>query len=126
MDVIRRLNRSRQDHGSERRKHLRHRACFRVSVIPCDRNGETIGSRFDVVARDLSSAGMSIMYSRPAPSEYLLVEIATGSTPGLKLIAKVVRSRPAGMFYETGVSFQTRSDTSAELPDPPGGNAAAS
>lgn len=37
------------------------------------------------------------MSSRPVPSEYLRVEIATGSTPGLKSIAKVARSRPVGM-----------------------------
>lgn len=126
MDVIRRLNQLSPHHDHERRKQLRYRACFRVSVIPCNRNGEAIGPGFQAVARDLSSSGMSIMYSRPAPSEFLLVELAAGSTPGLRLIGKVVRSRPAGMFYETGVCFQTRSNTSADFPAPSSGNAAAS
>lgn len=126
MDVIRRLNQLGQHHDHERRKRLRYRACFRITVVPCDRNGDAIGSGFQALARDLSSSGMSIMYSRPAPSEYLQVEIGTDSGPGLRLMAKVVRSRPAGMFYETGVCFLARSDTGADFPAPPGGNAAAS
>lgn len=126
MDVIRRLNQLSQHHDHERRKQLRYRACFRISIVPCDRNGGTIGSGFQALARDLSSSGMSIMYSRPVSSEYLQVEIETGSGPGLRLMAKVVRSRPAGMFYETGVCFLTRSDAGADLPAPSGGNAAAS
>ena len=88
----------------DRRHHHRYQFSVPAHVQPLDTRFEPIGKPVATVTRDLSAAGIGLLYSSPIESAY--VEVTINSPDGTKrLLVKVLRCRPIGAFFDIGGCF---------------------
>lgn len=74
-------------------------------VIPLDQNHKPIGNCFEAYGRNVSAGGAGIVHTRSLRAEYVAVQISTRAGQMLKMIAKVIRCKPLGRFYDIGLQF---------------------
>jgi hypothetical protein len=90
---------------SERRESVRYVAVLEVVVVPLDETYKSIGKPFLALTRDVSTSGMCLLHTRPAPTPLLFVEIARPPEPPLKVVLQVCRNRRIGQFFEIAGNF---------------------
>jgi hypothetical protein len=90
---------------SERRESIRYTAVLEVIVVSLDENRKSNGKPFVALTRDVSTAGMCLLHTRPAPSPLLFIEILRPPEPALKVVLQVRRNRRIGQFFEIAGDF---------------------
>jgi len=90
---------------SERRESVRYAAVLEVVVVPLDGGHKSIGKPYLALTRDVSTAGMCLLHTRPAPTPLLFVEITRPPEPPLKVVLQVCRNRRIGQFFEIAGNF---------------------
>jgi PilZ domain len=76
-----------------------------VVVQPLNESNRPSGRPFPAVTRDVSTGGLCLMHTRPAPTAALFVEIQRPDETPLYVVLKVLRNRPVGPFYEIAGEF---------------------
>jgi hypothetical protein len=90
---------------SERRESIRYTAVLEVVVVPLDGKRKSIGKPFLALTRDVSTTGMCLFHTRPAPAPLLFIEIERPPEPTLKVVLQVRRNRRIGQFFEIAGDF---------------------
>ena len=91
----------------DRRHHHRYQFSVPAHVQPLDDRFGPIGKPLASVTRDLSAAGIGLLYTSPIDAPYLevTIELPAGTK---RLIVKVLRCRPIGAFFDIGGCFVAR------------------
>jgi hypothetical protein len=89
----------------EMRRSKRYGAVLEVVVIPLNEHFRPSGLPFLAVTRDVSTGGMCMLHTRPAPSAKLFVEIERPNEAALDVVLKVRRNRRVGQFFEIAGDF---------------------
>jgi hypothetical protein len=90
---------------SERRESIRYTAVLEVIVVPLDENRKSTGKPFLALTRDVSTSGMCLLHTRPAPTPLLFIEITRPPEAPLNIVLQVRRNRRIGQFFEIAGDF---------------------
>jgi hypothetical protein len=83
--------------GYERRRERRYSLITNVIAVPLDENGCPAGEPFIAISSGMSTSGMRLIHTCPAPSGLLFLEI---DEQPVRLLLTVLRSRPVGPCFE--------------------------
>lgn len=93
----------------ERRRHSRFPIVMTISLVPLDsKQLVPNGDPYEVVLRNLSRAGVSILSSRAMVEKYVAIEIKTVANPDLRFVVEILRCSPFGRFYEVAGRIAAR------------------
>jgi hypothetical protein len=98
---------------SERRESTRYTAVLEVVVVPLDAERKSTGKPFLALTRDVSTTGMCLLHTRPAPAPLLFIEITRPPESPLKVVLQVRRNRRIGQFFEIAGDFVAADTNSA-------------
>lgn len=91
----------------DRREYTRFYFAVPIRVQPLDDFFRPTGVSFAAVTRDLSAAGIGVLYTKPVKSKY--IEITVDFPPDHKILTvEVLRCKPIGSFYDIGGRFVNR------------------
>jgi hypothetical protein len=90
---------------TEMRRSKRYGAVLEVVVVPLNEHFRPSGLPFLAVTRDVSTSGLCMLHTRPAPSTALFVEIERPNEAALDVVLKVRRNRRVGPFFEFAGDF---------------------
>lgn len=76
-----------------------------VLVQPLNESRRPSGRPFPAVTRDVSTGGLCLMHTRPAPTAALFIEIQRPNETPLYVVLNVLRNRRVGPFYEIAGEF---------------------
>ena len=93
--------------AAELRRSKRYAAVLEVVVVPLNEQFRPAGLPFLAVTRDVSTAGLCMLHTRPAPSTKLFVEIERPNEAPLDVVVNIRRNRRAGQFFEMAGDFIT-------------------
>jgi hypothetical protein len=89
----------------ELRRSKRYAAVLEVVVVPLNEHYRPCGLPFLAVTRDVSTGGLCMLHTRPAPSSLLFIEIERPNVPSLEVVLNVRRNRRVGQFFEIAGEF---------------------
>ena len=92
----------------ERRDSTRRHFGIKVCVIPLDSGSHPCGDAFLVMARDISTSGLGLMYPAPIESPLLALQIPIGSGGTVQVIGRVTRCTRSGNGFNIGVRLLKR------------------
>ncbi len=84
----------------EMRRTKRYAAVLEVVVVPLNESYQPSGRPFLAVTRDVSSGGLCLLHTRPAPTPLLFIEIERPDETPLDVVLNVRRNRRVGPFFE--------------------------
>ena len=99
-----------QTGGSDLRRSKRYTAVLEVVVVPLNEHYRPSGLPFLAVTRDVSTGGLCMLHTRPAPASKLFVEIERPNDTPLDVVLNVRRNRRVGLFFEIAGDFITVDD----------------
>jgi hypothetical protein len=91
--------------GKEMRRSKRYGAVLEVVVVPLNDHFRPSGLPFLAVTRDVSTSGLCMLHTRPAPAGKLFVEIERPNDAALDVVVKVRRNRRVAQFFEIAGDF---------------------
>jgi hypothetical protein len=91
--------------AAELRRSKRYPAVLEVVVVALNEHFRPSGLPFLAVTRDLSTTGLCMLHTRPAPSLKLFVEIARPNETALDVVLNVRRNRRVAQFFEIAGDF---------------------
>jgi hypothetical protein len=94
--------------GPDRRKTTRMAVAVAVRLQPMDERLAAVGESFTAITRDISSAGVGLVSTRPVKAPFLLLQFPTAESAEARLVQWVVRVErcaPLGEFHDLGTSF---------------------
>jgi len=86
--------------AADLRRSKRFSAVLEVVVVPLNEQLRPSDLPFRAVTRDVSTRGLCLVHTRPAPSKKLFVEIDRPGEAPLDVVLNVRRNRRAGQFFE--------------------------
>jgi hypothetical protein len=89
----------------EMRRSKRYAAVLEVVVLPLNDSFRPSGRPFLAVTRDVSSGGLCLLHTRPAPTSVLFIEIERPNETPLDVVLNVRRNRRVGPFFEIAGDF---------------------
>jgi hypothetical protein len=89
----------------EARRSKRYPAVLEVVVLPLNEHDRPNGLPFLAVTRDLSTRGLCMLHTRPAPSRRLFIEIERPNDAALDVVLYVRRNRRVAQFFEIAGDF---------------------
>jgi hypothetical protein len=95
---------------TELRRSKRYAAVLEVVVLPLNEHYRPSGLPFLAVTRDVSTGGLCMLHTRPAPSTKLFIEIERPNDTALDVVLNVRRNRRVGQFFEIAGDFVTIDD----------------
>src|SRR5580698_6539322 len=94
-----------QSGRAELRRSKRYAAVLEVVVVPLNEHYRPSGLPFLAVTRDVSTGGLCMLHTRPAPSSLLFIEIERPNVFPLEVVLNVRRNRRVGQFFEIAGEF---------------------
>jgi hypothetical protein len=94
--------------GPERREERRYALAIPMSAVPLDATYQRAGDLFVAVSRDISTRSAALFHSRRVYTPHLAVELTAPGGEKLRVVLKVLRCRPVGMFYQIAGPFVSR------------------
>ncbi len=93
--------------GHEARRDDRVTCYTTVTAVPVDRKWRPKCEPFSLALRDLSESGLRLLHSRATKAEYLALSwnATQLSTKQIRVVAKVMRVQPCGLFYDVGGQY---------------------
>ena len=93
--------------GHESRRSDRVTCFTTVTAVPVDRKWRPVCDPFKIALRDLSESGLRLLHSRATKAEYLALSwnATQLSTKQIRVVTKVMRVQPCGLFYDIGGQF---------------------
>jgi PilZ domain len=95
---------------TELRRSKRYAAVLEVVVLPLNEHYRPSGLPFLALTRDVSTGGLCMLHTRPAPSTRLFIEIERPNDTALDVVLNVRRNRRVGQFFEIAGDFVTIDD----------------
>jgi hypothetical protein len=89
----------------ELRRSKRYGAVLQVVVVPLNDHFRPSGLPFLALTHDVSTSGLCMLHTRPAPSATLFVEIERPNEAALDVVLNVRRNRRVGPFFEMAGDF---------------------
>jgi PilZ domain len=89
----------------EMRRSKRYAVALEVVVQPLNESHRPSGRPFLAVTRDVSTGGLCLMHTRPAPTSLLFIEIDRPDDAPLDFVLNVLRNRSIGPFFEIAGDF---------------------
>ncbi len=90
---------------TELRRSKRYAAVLEVVVVPLNEHYRPNGLPFIAITRDVSTGGLCMLHTRPAPSPLLFIEIERPNVAPLEVVLTVRRNRRVGQFFEIAGEF---------------------
>jgi hypothetical protein len=100
--------------GPERRGTKRHPVVLPVAVMPLDDALRPKDEVFAAITGDLSTAGIRLISTRAATSEFLAIEFTRLDGQNTQVVLRVFRCRAIGRFYELAGELISKSMSSCE------------
>lgn len=94
----------------ERRKSQRIPISIPIPATPLDKQLVPTGQSFMAMSRNISAGGMSLIYTRPVPAEFLVVTIDAEGQGEMRLLMHIQRCRRIERFFEFCGKFVARVD----------------
>ena len=91
--------------GPDRRVEPRLRVTLPVNLQPLDDDLNPLGYRSRAVTRDISASGIGLVCQDPVNASYLMLSLPTPAGESLEVVAKVLRCRPVGYYFDVGCQF---------------------
>ena len=92
----------------ENRSSERFPAAMEVVCIPFDSEHNQCGVPVIALSRNVSVGGISLVYTRPIPADFLMVTLDNGKTDPLNMVVEVLRCRRLGRFFEIAGKFTSK------------------
>jgi hypothetical protein len=95
--------------GDERRGEGRHHMLLPIRAVAVDQANRPTGEPFDLVSRDISASGISLVHTETIRDERMAIQLRiAGET--VNVVIDVVWSEPLGPFYGAGGEFRDKLD----------------
>jgi hypothetical protein len=93
---------------AERRREERYPVSIAIPAIAVDEKYRPLGEAFQVLTRDVSTRGISLIHTEPVKAQFLAIELPVPEGAKTQLVIRVLRCRPVERFYEIGGQFVAR------------------
>ena len=95
--------------GDERRREGRYPMMLPVRAVQVDADNKPLGECFDLITRDMSSTGISLIHTDPIQGDRLAIHFFIAETE-VNLVIDIVWSRELGPFYGAAGRFVVKLD----------------
>jgi hypothetical protein len=93
--------------GLERRAHPRYVTAIPSLVQPVEIEIHPIGDPIAAATRDISLGGVGFLQPKSVDTEFIAIELMGESGERMHALAKVLRCRPLGGFFDVGCKLVT-------------------